>query len=125
MGRTHRCAAVLIVVVTIVMMVKNAPFLEINHDNSTMKIGSRPFPLYAAESLQIQSDLVAEYTSAFKETSQEFRTNINVQLKDQEMILLFEFKTDYQEPSAPINALYQFLKSSLKQETISTPRYNL
>lgn len=108
------CSCVLLAVLFLILVVKNKPFLEINHYDSTLRIGMRCVSLNMAESIKIESKLVAEYTSAFKETSQEFRTTINLQLEDRETILLFKFKTDYQEPSEPINGLYQFLKSSLK-----------
>lgn len=109
------CAGIGLIVAVIILSIKKKPFFEINQLDSLLIFRDQSIAIREATALKIQSDFVAEYTSAFKETSEEYRTTIHAHFNDETSISLFSFKTDYKEPSEPIIALYQFLKLTMKE----------
>lgn len=63
--------------------------------------------------ITLKSKYVDEYTSAFKNTSEEHLVTIHLNLVSGRNILLFKFSSDYAEPTEEINEVYYFLENAL------------
>ncbi len=60
------------------------------------------FNIHKITNIEISSTLVDEYSSAFKETSQEFRIDLTIYLNGGENFRILSFKSDYEQPSTEI-----------------------
>ncbi len=72
------CGAIAIFVAGIILLVKNQAFFIIDHKYRTIEFKGTSMPFKIIDRLDLESEFIAEYTSAFKETSQEYRTSINL-----------------------------------------------
>jgi hypothetical protein len=103
----------------IVKTLVNKPFLLINSDHKTFAIDLPEYnrgwnPVNKVASITLKSKFVSEYTSAFKETSEEHLVTIHLNLDSGRNIMLFKFSSDYAEPTPEINEVYSFLENSFK-----------
>lgn len=104
-------------------LISKASSITINLENGKITIdsknGKRWFTTWYIRNLFIKSNFKSEYTSSFKNTSQEFLVVVGVQLKSGESIDFLYLLSDYQEPTDTMNEVHHFLESALskKKET--------
>ncbi|MEM6642341.1 MAG: hypothetical protein AAF616_05135 [Bacteroidota bacterium] len=84
--------------------------LEINN-----KGGKIWFSFWYVRNLFIRSKFKSEYTSAFKETSQEFVVTLGVELRSKQTVDLLQMSSDYKEPSEQINEVHDLFRDVLRQ----------
>ncbi|GAB4237355.1 MAG: hypothetical protein Tsb0034_12420 [Ekhidna sp.] len=86
------------------------------HIDIYQRSGKRWFSFNYIEHAFLHSKFQAEYSSAFKSTSQEFKIVIGLKLLSGETIEVFAFLSDYEEPNKEINEVHDFLLSVLKKD---------
>ncbi|MEM7297631.1 MAG: hypothetical protein AAF391_05130 [Bacteroidota bacterium] len=77
---------------------------------------SRWFTYWYVNNLFISSKFKSEYTSAFKNTSEEYLVVIGAELKSGEVVDFIHLLSDYKEPNEQMNEVYHFIEGVLKKE---------
>ena len=80
------------------------------------KDGKIWFSFWYVRNLYIRSKFKSEYTSAFKNTSQEFIVSIGVELRSRQTKDLLFMTSDYQEPSQEMNEVHDLFMDVLRQK---------
>ena len=83
----------------------------INLEKQFISYGNFQSQMNAIQSVELHSEYVDEYTSAFKETSEEYHITISIKLEPHYRINLLIIKSDYPEPSAEILETYNWVKA--------------
>ncbi len=79
------------------------------------KDGKIWFSFWYVRNLYIRSKFKSEYTSAFKNTSQEFIVSIGVELRSRQTKDLLYMTSDYKEPSEQMNEVHDLFMDVLRQ----------
>lgn len=103
---------------TVTKKMKGKILLEINTEEKRFKIHSRSFTsnwasIDSINEMSLRSKYVDEYTSAFKNTSEEHQITIELNINGHGVVQVFKFSADYAEPSKEINEVYAFLEDVL------------
>ena len=77
--------------------------------------GKRWFSFWYVRNLYIRSKFKSEYTSAFKNTSQEFIVTIGVEFRSRQSMDLIYMSSDYKEPSEEMNEVHHLFMEVLRQ----------
>jgi ABC-type protease/lipase transport system fused ATPase/permease subunit len=109
----------IVATITVVKKLVGKTLIMIDNKDKTFTINTPTYSRgrHAFETvlaITLKSKYVDEYTSAFKNTSEEHLVTIHLNLDSGRNIMLFKFSSDYAEPTPEINEVYSFLKNSFK-----------
>lgn len=96
---------------------KSSLTIDRNQNTFTAIIGTyyqEDQPLKMISSITLKSTFVDEYTTAARNSVEEYLISIKMQLITKEEIELFHLKSDQSEPTAEINEIYSLLEDSVK-----------
>lgn len=91
--------------------------IDLNQNTFTAIIGTyyqEDQPLKMISAITLQSTFVDEYTTAARNSVEEYLISIRIQLITKEELTLFHLKSDQSEPTAEINEIYSLLEDSVK-----------
>lgn len=71
-------------------------------------------PLTMISSLTLQSKFIDEYTTAAKNSVEEYLVSIAIQLITKEEVILFQLKSEQSDPPEEINEIYRLLENAIK-----------
>jgi len=114
----------LIVIVVGFVMIRriffsNRSSLTINKNTNTFtaKVGTyyqENQPLAMISSIVLHSQFVDEYTTAARNSVEEYLIEIKIQLITKEVVTIFKLKAEQSEPTEEINEIYNLLESAVK-----------
>ncbi|MEP1096730.1 MAG: hypothetical protein ABJG78_16555 [Cyclobacteriaceae bacterium] len=78
-----------------------------------------------AKKLIIHSRFISEYSSSFKNTSEEHQISMRIQLLSGSIFTLFKFHSDYEEPSEEMMEVHDFVKNLIKWTRKKEAQYKL
>jgi len=73
------------------------------------------FSFWYVRNIYIRSKFKSEYSSAFKNTTQEFIVSLGVELRSKQTKDLLFMTSDYQEPSIEMNEIHDLFMDALRQ----------
>ena len=85
------------------------------------KKGRVKFTFWYIRNLFIKSKFKSEYSSAFKNTSQEFIVTLGIETRSRQFMDLLYLKSDYQEPSEEMNEIHDFFKDIFRPSSYQAP----
>lgn len=91
-------------------------FTRDNKLELTNKDGKRWFSFWYVRNLSLHSKFKSEYSSAFKNTSQEFIVTIGAELRSRQSLELLYMKSDYKEPSEEMQEVHDLFRDVLRQK---------
>lgn len=110
----------------IVLLTRKKPFFELNlsnqrfrhHEFTTLQ------PMGNITEISAQTNFESEYTSAFKETSEEYSVKLKLTLNSGVQLNLFKLSSDYKELPPEIEEFYNYLKTliTLAKQHNPTPQ---
>ncbi len=106
-------------------LISKASTLSINPREGNMeyvdKKGRVKFTFWYIRNLFIKSKFKSEYSSAFKNTSQEFIVTLGIETRSRQFMDLLYLKSDYQEPSEEMNEIHDFFKDIFRPSSYQAP----
>ena len=72
-------------------------------------------PLTMISAITLHSQFVDEYTTAARNSVEEYLVSIRIQLITKEEVTLFNLKSDQSEPTEEINEVYTMLEDMVKR----------
>lgn len=106
-----------IIITKIYFSKKSSLTIDSNNNTFTAIVGTyyqEDQPLSMISAITLQSKFIDEYTTAARNSIEEYLISIRIQLITKEEITLFEFKSEHSEPSAQINEVYALLEDAVK-----------
>lgn len=79
------------------------------------KDGKRWFSFWYVRNLYLKSKFKGEYTSSFKNTSQEFLITLGVEFRSKQNMDLLFVKSDYKEPNDEMKEIHELFMDVLRQ----------
>lgn len=107
--------------ITVVKKLVGKTLIEIDIKRKLLAISTRAYTcnwssVNTVNEIILKSKYVDEYTSAFKNTSEEHMVTISLNLNAHGAIQLFKFSADYAEPSDEVNEVYAFFENAFKTD---------
>ncbi len=92
--------------------------INLNTQKFTAKVGTyfqEDQPLGMISEIVLNSKFVDEYTTAARNSVEEYLISISIHLISKEQVTLFQIKSDQSEPTEEINEIYGLLENAVKQ----------
>lgn len=92
--------------------------IDANNKTFTAKVGTyfqEDQPLSMISTIRLSSKFVDEYTTAARNSVEEYQVSISVQLITKEEITFFQLKSDQSEPTNEVNEVYKMLEDAVKE----------
>ena len=96
---------------------KGKSTVTIDLEKQLLSCGDFHRQMDAIQSVELHSAYVDEYTSAFKETSEEHEITISIKLDSGYRMNLFIIKSDYSKPSTEIFETYNWVNTLVSKGT--------
>lgn len=96
---------------------KSSLTLDLNNKTFTAIVGTyyqEDQPLTMISSITLHSQFVDEYTTAARNSVEEYLVSIRIQLITKEEVTLFQLKSDQSEPTEEVNEVYSLLEDVVK-----------
>ncbi len=97
---------------------KSSLTIDLNQKTFTAIVGTyhqEDQSLKMISAIKLNSKFVDEYTTAARNSVEEYLVSIAIQLITKEEITLFHLKSEQSEPTAEVNELYEFLENVVKE----------
>lgn len=91
--------------------------IDLNNNTFTAIVGTyyqEDQPLTMISAITLQSQFIDEYTTAARNSVEEYLVSIRIQLITKEEITLFQLKSDQSEPTEEVNEVYAMLENAVK-----------
>ena len=96
---------------------KSSLTINLDHKTFTAIVGTyhqEDQPLKMISAITLQSTFVDEYTTAARNSVEEYLVSIRIQLITKEEITLLQLKSDQSEPTDEVNEVYGLLEGTVK-----------
>lgn len=96
---------------------KSSLTIDLNNKTFTAIVGTyyqEDKPLTMISAITLQSTFIDEYTTAARNSIEEYLVSIRIQLITKEEITLFQLKSDQSEPTPEVNEVYSLLEDTVK-----------
>ena len=99
--------------------------LKIEQPNRVLRNGHNEIAIKDIKSVDFNSKYIAKYTSAFKDTSEEHKISLIISMKGGQKHTIFNFKSDYANPSSEMNQLRDFISKEINKAKVYFERDTL
>ena len=97
---------------------KSSLEIDLNTKKFTAKVGTyyqEDQPLGIIAQITLNSKFIDEYTTAARNSVEEYLISISIHLISKEQVTLFQIKSDQSEPTEEINEIYNLLENTVKE----------
>ena len=101
---------------------KSSLEIDLNTKTFTAKVGTyfqENQPLGMISEISLNSKFIDEYTTAARNSVEEYLISIAIHLISKEQVTLFEIKSEQSEPTQEINEVYNLLENTVKEAKAS------
>ena len=91
--------------------------IDLNNNTFTAIVGTyyqEDQPLTMISAITLQSQFIDEYTTAARNSVEEYLVSIRIQLITKEEVTLFQLKSEQSEPTDEVNEVYAMLENAVK-----------
>lgn len=96
---------------------KSSLTIDLNNNTFTAIVGTyyqEDQPLTMISAITLQSQFIDEYTTAARNSVEEYLVSIRIQLITKEEVTLFQLKSEQSEPTEEVNEVYGLLENAVK-----------
>ncbi|SNS46652.1 hypothetical protein SAMN05421640_0266 [Ekhidna lutea] len=111
-----------IVIKRIFFSQKSSLTIDLENNTFTAIIGTyhqENQPLKMISTITLHSQFIDEYTTAARNSVEEYLISIRVQLITKEELTLFQLKSEQSEPTPEVNEVYSLLEESVKSAKVA------